>query len=126
MAKLSAILLVAFSTLLTSSAQIFYKKGALKLPIIFSNWELLAGMILYGIAAVMLIYALKSGDLNVLYPIVATSFIWVTILSYAIFHESLSHYKILGVASILAGISIIGIGSKKQEISEISISGSDI
>lgn len=114
MVKFSAIMLVGFSTLLTSSAQIFYKKGALKLPLLLSNWELLTGMVLYIIAAGILIYALKFGDLNVLYPIIATSFIWVTILSHLIFNEPIIYQKIIGVFSILLGISFIGIGSKNR------------
>lgn len=111
--KLSSIVLVAFSTLLTSSAQLFYKKGAAKLPIIFTNTDLIIGMILYIIAAAILIYSLKNGELNVLYPIIATSFIWVTIISYYSLGESLSMYKFIGVLSIIIGITFIGIGSKK-------------
>ncbi len=109
-----SVFLVAFSTLLTSSAQIFYKKGALKLPLIFSNWELLVGMAFYIVAAGILIYALKFGDLNVLYPIIATSFVWVVVFSYYIFNEPITGFKIAGVVSILFGISLIGAGSKKS------------
>ena len=110
--------MVAFSTLLTSSAQIFYKKGAIKLPILLTNWELFFGLFLYGIAAAILIYALKNGELNVLYPIIATSFIWVTILSSFIFHETITYMKIIGVVFITIGITLIGIGSKSHKTQE--------
>ncbi len=113
--KLSAILIVVLCTLFTSTAQIFYKLGSAKLPIIFTNWYLFLGLFLYGIGAVLLITSFKGGDVSVLYPIIATSYIWVTILSKVIFNEQINIYKIIGVFCILIGIISIGFGSKKEE-----------
>ena len=109
-----AVALVIFCTLLTSTAQIFLKFGAQKLPAIFSNTPLIVGMLLYGIGAVALITAFKGGEVTVLYPIIATSYVWVTLLSRVYFGESLSVLKFLGVFSIILGICFIGFGSKKN------------
>ena len=49
-----------------------------------------------------------------LYPIIATSYVWVTLLSRVYFGESLSVLKFLGVFSIILGICFIGFGSKKN------------
>lgn len=113
-AKWWAVALVIFCTFLTSSAQIFLKFGAQRLPAIFSNTPLIAGMFLYGIGAVALIIAFKGGEVTVLYPIIATSYVWVTLLSSFYFGEPLLHLKFLGVFSIILGICFIGFGSKKN------------
>lgn len=113
--KTSAIILVIICTLFTSTAQIFYKLGSAKLPMIFTNWQLLSGLLLYGFGAVLLITAFKGGDVSVLYPIIATSYIWVTILSKIIFNEQINVHKIIGVSLIIIGIIAIGFGSRKEE-----------
>lgn len=118
--KLWAIGLMILTTLLTSTAQLFYKKGADKLEFnlfsIITNYPLLIGLFLYGIGAVLMITAFKGGELSVLYPIVATSYIWVALFSYFLFHESLNFLRWLGIAAIFFGIIFIGAGSKEKDI----------
>ena len=120
--KLWAFGLVLFCTLLTSAAQIFYKFGADKLEINFisliTNYYLIAGLFLYGIGAVLLITALKGGELSVLYPVIATSYIWVSFLSVRFFNDSINIYRWAGIITIIFGISFIGLGSKKDSTSE--------
>ncbi|MBI4141932.1 hypothetical protein HY484_03340 [Candidatus Woesearchaeota archaeon] len=113
-AKIWAVLLVVFCTLLTSSAQILYKFGALRLPEIITNVPLLTGIVLYVFAAVILIVSFKGGDVTVLYPIIATSYIWVAVLSYFFLNESLSFLKFFGIFSIFTGICFIGFGSRNN------------
>ena len=114
--KWSSVFLVLLCTLLTSSAQIFYKKGAAKLvPDIFriiTNYDIVIGIILYGLGAVVLITAFKGGDLTILYPIVATSYIWVSILSTYFFNETMNIHKWLGVVVIMIGVIFVGLASK--------------
>lgn len=112
--KTWAIVLVVFCTLLTSSAQILLKQGAAELPRIFSNTPLLAGLVIYAVAAVALIISFKGGEVTVLYPIIATSYVWVLILSNIFFKEQLSFLKFLGVFAIIVGICFIGWGSKRD------------
>ena len=112
--KLWAIVLVVFCTLFTSSAQILLKFGAPKLPVIFFNLPLIVGLFLYGIAAFALIVSFKGGEVTVLYPIIATSYVWVTLLSWVFLDEPLFLLKFLGVFSIILGICFIGWGSKKN------------
>ncbi len=114
--KIWAVALVVVCTLFTSTAQVFYKFGALKLPSIFTNWQLLAGLILYAFGAVILLISLKGGDLTILYPIIATSYIWVGLMSNYFFHEELNVLKWSGMALIIFGISLIGFGSKKGSV----------
>jgi len=111
------IYVIIFCTLITSSAQILLKKGANVLFItpIYTNWALAAGLGCYIVGAGLMIYALKKGEVSVLYPIFATSYIWVTIISAFLFGEPLSATKIGGVALVVLGISLVSRGSKKTD-----------
>ena len=113
-----AIFLMVLCTLFTSIAQVFYKIGALRLPEIFTNYPILIGLILYGIGAIILITALKLDEVTVLYPILATSYVWVSFLSWGIFAESINIFKWIGIAFIIAGISAIALGSKDNGVVE--------
>ena len=116
--KLWAILLVLFTTLLTSSAQILYKLGipTLKLSItgVLTNYYLLSGLILYGIGAILMIISFRGGEVSVLYPIIATSYIWVSFLSVKFLGEIMNILKWIGVVSIIIGIVSISYGSKEH------------
>jgi len=117
--KLWAIGLVFICTLITSTAQILYKLGANRLSFsnllvsILTNVPLFLGIFLYLVAAAVLLLALKHGELSVLYPIIATSYIWVSILSSYIFGEVINAYKWTGIFFIIVGVTLIGIGSRK-------------
>jgi uncharacterized membrane protein len=114
--KLWAIGIVLFSTLLTSTAQLFYKFGAAKLSFdilsLITNYELIMGMVLYAIGGILLILSLRGGEVSVLYPIFATSYIWVSFLSIYFLGEVMNLFKWVGVAAIVIGIVFIGLGSK--------------
>ena len=111
--KTSAIVLMIICTLFTSAAQITYKFGVnnpnltIKLTLIF------AGLAMYGVGAGLLILALKSGELSVLYPIIATSYVIVSLGANYFFNETISLIKWVGIALILAGVYYIGRGSSK-------------
>jgi len=112
--KWFAIVLMLVCTAFTSVAQIFYKYGAARLPEIFTNYPLLIGLFLYGLGAVIFVTALKFGEVTVLYPIIATSYVWVSILSWFIFSETINVFKWLGILAIVAGITTIAFGSKEK------------
>ncbi len=56
--------------------------------------------------------ALRDGQLSVLYPIIALTYVWVTILSPMFFNDVINAYKVIGVGLIVAGVSFIGLGSR--------------
>ena len=116
--KLWAVLLVFFTTLLTSSAQILYKLGSTTLNFnlvgLLTNYYLIGGMLLYAVGGILMIVSFRGGEVSVLYPIVATSFIWVSFLSIFFLHERMNFFKWIGVVSIILGIILIGYGSKEQ------------
>ena len=113
-----AILLIILCTFLTSSAQVFYKFAAAHLSFnliaLLTNYQLIAGILLYAIGAVLMLLAFKGGEVTVLYPIFATSFIWVTLFSQYFFGEPINAFKIIGIITIIIGISAIAYGSKNE------------
>ncbi|MFH1064831.1 MAG: EamA/RhaT family transporter [Candidatus Woesearchaeota archaeon] len=111
-----AIALVAFCTLLTAAGQLLFKLGLNAFVPTFwgvvTNYHLLLGFFMYGIGAILLVIALKYGELSVLYPVVALSFVWVLMLSVSFLDEPVGILRSVGVASILLGVSAIGKGSR--------------
>ena len=113
-----AIALVIFFTFITSAAQILYKMAAQQLSFNFialiTNLPLILGGILYIISAVLMIIAFKGGEISVLYPIIALSYIWVSIASPRFFpQDSMNQIKWFGILFIIGGVTFIGIGSQK-------------
>jgi undecaprenyl phosphate-alpha-L-ara4N flippase subunit ArnE len=108
--KLEAFIFILLSTVLISSAQILLKIGAVNLPTL--NWELFVGFTFLIMATLFLVLGLKRGEVSVLYPILATSYIWVILLSVSFFDEQLGLLKIIGMASIVVGIMFVGFGSR--------------
>lgn len=103
-----AVWLVIFSTILTTSAQLFYKFGAERLPEVLSNWPLVVGFALYCFAALLIIWALRFVELSVVFPLLATSFVWVSLISVFFFGESLSVINWVGVFLIACGVAVVG------------------
>ena len=116
-----AIVLMILCTFFTSTAQLLYKSGANKLEFnlmsIISNWNIFLGLFLYGIGAILLIVALKWGQVTILYPILASSFIWVTLGSSYFFGEIISLSRWIGVLFIIIGILMINFSEKREGIS---------
>lgn len=115
--QLWAIGLMLFSTILTSTGQILYKYAALTLTSdiaqILMNWYLIFGLLAYFSAAILLVIALKGGELSVLYPLVSLSFVWVSLLSMRFFQDSMSTTKWLSVGLIIIGVFLISYGSQQ-------------
>jgi multidrug transporter EmrE-like cation transporter len=116
-ARRRSIFLVFACTILGTLAQLLMKSGMEHFrpePLaLLTNLPLIAGYALYGINTVMLVLALREGELSVLYPIIALTYVWVTLVSYVRLHEPPNVYKNVGVTAIMAGVIVIGRGSKK-------------
>ncbi len=84
--------------------------SGLTLAALLANVQLWAGLSLYGISTGLLILALRDGELSLLYPVISLTYVWVTILSAMVFHETMSVYKIAGIAVICSGVALLGKG----------------
>jgi len=78
-----------------------------------TNLPLLAGYTLYGVNTLLLVLALRDGELSMLYPIIALTYVWVTLLSYALLPEKPNVYKNIGIATIVVGVAVLGRGGRK-------------
>ena len=98
-----------------SFGAVFLKLGAghLERRVMSLLWNprLFAGIFLFCISSVFFVLGVQRGELSVLYPLIATSYVWTLLWSRLFFKEALTRNKILGLVLILIGISFIGIGN---------------
>src|ERR1700678_4347599 len=92
-AQRRAVLMVVFCTFVVTVAQILMKSGAdyakahPGLLGIVTNPVLVVGYGLYAVVTVLIVLALKDGELSVLYPILSLSYLWGAVLSFFIFQH---------------------------------------
>ena len=101
--------LMLLSSLSTCLGQMMWKlsaSGAI-LP-------LLCGFALYAVGAVLMVTALRYGELSVLHPILGVGYVLSLFIGSAVFRETLSVSKMLGVLVIIAGLVLIVRGEVKR------------
>jgi uncharacterized membrane protein len=81
---------------------------------IASNLKLFTGYCLYGVNTFLMAMALKGRELSRLYPIIALTYVWVTLLSLFFLTEHMNFFREIGIAFIVVGVSILG---SKQTVS---------
>jgi len=69
---------------------------------------LLSGYALYGLSTLLLVLALREGELSLLYPVIALTYVWVTVLSVVIFHDRLNPFKLIGIVIVVTGVAVLG------------------
>ncbi len=107
------VFLVFGCTILGAAAQILMKTGASQIPhpglmAMATNLPLMAGYSLYGLSTLLLVLALREGELSLLYPVIALTYVWVTFLSFLIFRETVNPWKLLGIVLIVGGVAVLG------------------
>lgn len=116
------ILLIVASVMLAGVAQITLKAGvnrvtesqggelrfnAEALTAIATSWVVLAGLALFGVSAVLWIFALSRASLSFAYPFAALGYVLIVAFSVLVLHETVPPLRWLGVAFICAGIVLI-------------------
>jgi uncharacterized membrane protein len=113
-----AIILILFSTLTSTAAQVFFKltshNFSFSFSAIFDLW-LWLGFISYALSAALLVLAFKNGELSILNPLQSVEFIWTLIASWLILKEAISIQNVIGISIVLLGVFLLTIpGGKKQ------------
>lgn len=113
-----AIYLMILCTIFTSLGQVLWKLGVIKVdfnfPLTVLNIPFLLGFVSYGVGALLMLLAFKEGELSILYLVVATSYVWVSLLSPWIFPtDFMNSWKWAGVIIILLAVSLLGFGSSR-------------
>lgn len=101
-----SVILVVCATILASVAQVLYKLGADALPGI--SLSLLVGFALYCIAGLLIVFALRTVDMSVVFPMLALTFVLVALLSVLVLGESLLVINGLGIVLIVGGVGLLG------------------
>ncbi len=113
--ELWAIGLVLLASFIGSFGPIYLKKASGEFTFnilkLIKNKELIFGVIFYGLGTVLFWPALRGGELSVLYPIVSTVYIWVTLWSVTLLKEKMSSKKWIGLVFIILGVVFIGFGA---------------
>lgn len=108
------IALVLFCAFLASIGQVLFKMGSetfeFSISSIIKNYKFILGAAFYGTSALLFVYSLKHAELSLLYPIIATSYIWVLFLSNFFFNEAITAAKLTGVFLIVSGVAFITMG----------------
>ncbi len=99
------IILIIFSALTTSIAQLCWKLSLGEI-----NIYLIIGFLLYGFGGFIMIAAFKFGSLSVIHPFLCSSYIFAYIWGYWILGETLSPMKIIGAIILIVGVMLIGGG----------------
>jgi len=105
------ILLAALSAFVGSIGQLEYKRGASDLQfdvkLLLTNYHLIIGIAVYVLSTIFYIYALSKEQLSILYPIIATSYIWTTMFAKIFLKEPVGATNWIGVFFIILGIALI-------------------
>lgn len=77
---------------------------------IFSNPQILLGLSLYAVSAVIWLRILRQVNLSFAYPMMSFSYVVVVILSALILGEKVPSVTIIGLIFVTLGVSLIGFG----------------
>lgn len=124
-----AMYLVLGCTVFAAAAQVLMKFGANhKMPAmvpsdtstwmpfvvaLLGNLPLLLGYCMSAGTAFLLILGLRDGELSMLYPIIAMTYVWVNLLATYFFHEHLNFWKSIGILLVIGGVALLGRASSR-------------
>ena len=105
------ILITAVAAFIGSIGQLEFKNGANNLQwdikMLLTNYHLIIGVSVYALSTLLYVYALSKGSLSILYPIIATSYIWTMLFSKIFLKEQVGLTSWAGVFFILLGVALI-------------------
>ncbi|MEM7559240.1 MAG: hypothetical protein AAF394_08955, partial [Planctomycetota bacterium] len=111
----ASILLFVLASLFGAVGQFLYKSGADSvegsLVNYLTNFRILGGIACYTAVMVLFVAAFKrGGELSVLYPIYASTFIWAALIGLFAYGTSISLVNIVGMLLLIAGMYCMGLG----------------
>jgi drug/metabolite transporter (DMT)-like permease len=121
--QLWAIGFVVAATFIGAFGPIFLKKATCKLNrealasvfgllrATLGNVNLVLGIGLYALGLILYLFGLRGADLSVLYPLNSLSYVWVSTFSVVMLREKMTFQKWSGVALIIIGALLVGLGS---------------
>ena len=105
------IALMLASALLTCTGQLCWKLSANRDSLPF----LLAGFALYGCGALLMMIAMRFGELSVLHPMLSAGYALSVVLGALALGEEVTGHKLLGIAVITAGLVCLSASKGAEE-----------
>ena len=69
---------------------------------------LFLGFALYGLGALLMLFAYGHGKLSILQPMLSLNYVFTIIIGYFVLDEVVDIFKIIGVITIIIGVILIG------------------
>ena len=108
---------VSLQTLFLAGGQVMLKLAVQKLgkfewtwayfKSVFTDWWLLASGISFGFSAVLWLYILKKFPFSQAYPLTSLSFVFGMIAAWAVFNESITFSRWIGLILVILGCFLI-------------------
>lgn len=116
--------LILVNVVLGSIGQLLLKTGAEKagkgasIASMFTRWEVLVGFGLYGMASLLWLKILQNPNvsLSVAYPMIAMSYVVVTVLDMTVLKDQVPPLRWAGLILICAGVALVGFAGKREKI----------
>ena len=106
------IALMLVSALLTCTGQLFWKLSTRQNTVLF----LLAGFGLYGLGALLMMTAMRFGELSVLHPMLSAGYALSGLLGALVLKEEVGPHKLLGIVIITAGLVCLSTSRGAQDL----------
>lgn len=116
------LIFLVLAILFNAGANIMMKSGVVSGPVktgegiisfimsYLGNWQLMTGLVFFGIALIFYTKALEKYNLSIAYPVMTScGLIIVTLWSVLIFGEKLSYLQFGGIFMIIGGIWMLNI-----------------
>ncbi len=122
---MSTVLILLAAVLLATGGQLLLKAGMTEvgavvgvgldgvLPLIgrvVSTWQVVLGLIMFGLSATFWLVTLSRVPLSVAYPVVSLSYVLILLFSVVVLDERPRPTVWIGALLIVSGISLIGFG----------------
>ncbi|MBU0470638.1 MAG: EamA family transporter [Nanoarchaeota archaeon] len=113
MVSVISLSLIVLGTFIGACATFIIKKATDKYQLkkLLLSSSLWGGLFIYVLSVLLYIYVLRTEELSVVYPLVATSYIWTTFFSVRFLGEKMDNWKWAALIGIILGIVFIGLGS---------------
>lgn len=103
------------SIFLGAFAQYFFKLGVSKIKLaldhsfwqVVQNFQIWTGLFLYGLSVIVWFYVLSQLELSKAYPLVSIGYILTLFIGYFWLGETLTLFKLIGIAFIVIGVVFI-------------------
>lgn len=105
------IVLILLSAALACIGQLIWKLASRSDSLLL----VIIGLGLYGFAALLMILALRYGELSVLHPMMSSGYVLSLLLGAAVLDERISFMKVLGVSVIIVGLVFLSSSEVKKE-----------